>query len=197
MDPVHFCLLLQQSSGKVTKQRPRTALPFRPQRKTMNQLTTLRLGAFLILSAAAGAWSAASGAPARLGPAVPLSVTSAHLAPRDAARADRRIAIRDAGGSGGAGAPAVSTAGNATYGILHAEFKDAASCSALNVPGATVFNRFDRWADIWYPAENTEAQKGVASAPGIVWVEIGHRCSVPPPPAAKEARGRGVPESIV
>lgn len=142
-------------------------------------------------------WAAAAKAPVNLGPPVKLTTTatSGRIAPQDVAMVKGMVGTKQAGGA--SSEPAAQPQGDTVYAIAHTEFKDAASCAALNPPGITVFNRYDKWADLWFKAGDKDALNSVTSAPGVVWVDIGRRVSVPPPPAAKEARGRGVPESIV
>ncbi len=86
--------------------------------------------------------------------------------------------------------------GQELYSPWHLEFDSAASCEAFKVPGASVFARFDRWADIFVP-QRADVRQAVARAAGLVWIDPEGNVILPPPPPAGEVASRATPEPIV
>jgi len=89
----------------------------------------------------------------------------------------------------------VRRAGNQFY-VVHVEFKDADSCGAFEVPGVTVFHRFQKWADLFAPGDDATLN-AIDRAPGYVWKEFGADITEPPPPPGLPAASRGASETIV
>lgn len=132
-----------------------------------------------------------------LGPAVPLVLGSSD---GRVSAADVSMARALQAGMPGAGTGSEAVApqqANSTYLVAHAEFDSAESCKKLSGPGFRVFNRYDRWADVFVDTSQPNALKGVTTAPGVVWVELGRRVAVPPPPETKTAASRAPAEPIV
>lgn len=140
--------------------------------------------------------AAGKAAPKRtLGPAVALALggSEGRISAADVAMARTLQA-----GTPSTGSDAVTPQqANSTFLVAHAEFDSAESCKKLSGPGFRVFNRYDRWADVFVDTSQTDALKGVTTAPGVVWVEIGRRVTVPPPPETKTAASRAPAEPIV
>jgi subtilisin family serine protease len=118
----------------------------------------------------------------------------AHVSPRE----QRAIAALRAGAE--EPIDGVVRLDRADYVVRNVEFTDAESCAAFDVPGATVFNRFDRFADVFvlddlrgYDA-TLEAMRG---AKGYVWDEFSGRVISPPPPVGKRTTTRATPDAIV
>lgn len=92
----------------------------------------------------------------------------------------------------------------ARYFGVHLEFDSAASRQKFNVNGATVFSSFDRFADVYVPANaaGTDFDRGVVTdiinSAGFVWMDPPEEILLPPPPPpVAGAPTRGVPEQIV
>ncbi|HWA98941.1 MAG TPA: S8 family serine peptidase [Pirellulales bacterium] len=85
------------------------------------------------------------------------------------------------------------------YLVHFVEFKDADSCSKFNVPEITVFDRFERFADVFIPVDNKvdDRLKALRAAPGYVWDEFGAESIAPPPITGNKGTSRAVPEAIV
>jgi minor extracellular serine protease Vpr len=153
----------------------------------------------LVFAATGAAWAAAPKAPAvkKLGPPVRLTVgAAAPVSPADTAAIQSIWAIAK-GGDASASDVVAPQPGGETFIVLHAEFDGAEACRKLEAPGVHVFSRFDRWADIFIPAGDPAALKAVTAAPGIVWVEVGRRVTVPPPAPGRTAASRSQAETIV
>jgi len=86
--------------------------------------------------------------------------------------------------------------GEERYSPWHLEFDSAASCDAFKVPGAAVFARFDRWADVFVPVR-ADVRMAVLRAPGLVWNDPEGNLILPPPPPVGEVASRATPEPIV
>ncbi len=141
--------------------------------------------------------SRGAGLKRTLGPVVPLAMgnTPGQLSPADAGVAQALQA--GAPPTGPAADGATTQQENSTYLVAHAEFDSAESCSKLNAPGVRVFNRFEKWADVFVDTKEASALKSVTTAPGVVWVELGRRVTVPPPPETRTAVSRAPAEPIV
>lgn len=171
-------------------------------RRNITILTSL-----LALTGTAVAWSAPARKPAqpaggvkRFGPPLALTAfrTSGRLSPEDAVSIN--VLLIGAKQADGSNPPAVREEGPASYLAMHAEFENAAACQAacdaLPAKGASPYSRFDRWADFWVKADDA-SRNALLQSPGLVWVDIGRRLNVPPPPAPKPAESRSRPEEIV
>jgi subtilisin family serine protease len=95
-------------------------------------------------------------------------------------------------------------AGSNIYDVLNVEFESARSCNSFNIRGATVFNRFERFADVFVPMDTGSGSPGeavynaVLSAPGAVAVEKVGRAVAPPPVSVQPGPStRQPPEQIV
>lgn len=171
----------------------------------MHRNTPLLAG-MLLLSAAAVGWSApAKNAPISAKPgkrySAPVALTAAsagRISPEDAVSVN--VLLIGSKQADGSNPPAVQQEGPAAYVAMHAEFKDAAACQAacdaLPAKGATPYSRFDRWADFWVKTDDA-SRSAVLASPGLVWVDIGRRLNVPPPPAPQVAAVRSSSEDIV
>jgi len=88
--------------------------------------------------------------------------------------------------------------GSTSYLVYNLEFKDADSCKELKVDGVTVFNRLDRFADVFVATDvYNEAVKAIQAAKGYVWHELTSAVHAPPPEIGKKAASRATPEQIV
>jgi subtilisin family serine protease len=70
------------------------------------------------------------------------------------------------------------------YAILHVEFDSADACQALKVEGAYPLTRFQKWADVMVRVDQSAEKvlQGLTSSKGFVWLDVGDRAYVPPPP---------------
>jgi len=110
--------------------------------------------------------------------------------------ASRGARVLDAGAPGTpeqVAPPAAPT----TYTVLHAEFATPEACAQLSAPNVSVISRHANWADLFIPSGDDAALKAVTGAPGVVWVDVGRRVSVPPPPTPRLAASRAPAETIV
>lgn len=159
----------------------------------------------LLLTGAAVGWSAPAPktrpASKRYVRATTLGMESreTRIAPADAASIQvLLVGAKQAGVADNA--PAVPAAGPDSYLLFQAEFETPQACQAaveaLPPRGAYAFNRFDRWADFFVKPEEA-ARTAVLSSPGLVWVDIGRRVEVPPPPREVKGASRANPEAIV
>lgn len=89
--------------------------------------------------------------------------------------------------------------GPARYVVQYVEFKDAEACNNFKVDGATVYNRFDRFADVFIVADNNAMKvlAAIRSAPGYVWDEFASNVYAPPPIIGPKGVSRATPEAIV
>ena len=91
--------------------------------------------------------------------------------------------------------------GPALYLVHNIEFTDAAACNALDVENVFVFNRFDRFADVFVLYENKEkcAQRlaAVRASNGYVWDEFAGAANAPPTRIGQVTASRATPEPIV
>ncbi len=95
------------------------------------------------------------------------------------------------------GTPAVRPAmGSQSYRVFHLEFKDAASAQTFQVQGVSVFNRFDRFLDVFVEPDRAILRKMV-SAPGLRWADGAGQVKAPPPPQINEVPARALSEEIV
>ncbi|HWA97089.1 MAG TPA: S8 family serine peptidase [Pirellulales bacterium] len=85
------------------------------------------------------------------------------------------------------------------YLVHFVEFHDAASCERLSVEGISVFNRLERFADIYVLADDkTEDRlKALRALPGYVWDEFSTDAFAPPARVGERDGVRAVPEEIV
>jgi len=132
----------------------------------------------------------------RYGPPTTLQVTTpGRIAPADSA-AIREVRTRGAEAPGDpqqVAPPAAPTA----YTVVHAEFNTPEACAQLKAPNVFTISRFQKWADLFIPSGDDAAFKTITSAPGVVWVDVGRRVTVPPVPALKTAASRAPADSIV
>lgn len=146
-------------------------------------------------------WAQGKSAPKRkaFGAAAALQAgAKVAIAPGDLAyvTAGRGVRAADAGAPGSpeqVTPPAAPTA----YTVLHAEFATPEACAQLNAPNVHLISRHANWADVFIPAGDDAALKSVTGAAGVVWVDVGRRVSVPPPPTARPAASRAPAETIV
>ena len=125
-------------------------------------------------------------APRRMDP-------SARITPRE-----RRVLTAVRGGKTRSAADGAVQSADASYVVHNIEFKDIESCQKFQVDGATVFNRFDRFADVFIVADD-DADKVVAairSANGFLWEEFAGSVHAPPPPVGVKSASRAIPETI-
>lgn len=89
--------------------------------------------------------------------------------------------------------------GPARYVVQYVEFKDADSCNQFKVEGATVYNRFDRFADVFIVADNNAMKvlAAIRATPGYVWDEFASNVYAPPPIVGPKGTSRATPEAIV
>ena len=86
------------------------------------------------------------------------------------------------------------------YEVFNAEFRSEDTQRRFSVSGATVFNRFDRFADFFIKADEQAETvlRNVNSADGLVWFEWAGTAEAPPPlPIRRGPRARGEAEKIV
>ena len=86
------------------------------------------------------------------------------------------------------------------YHVINIEFDNARSCENFEVRGAHVFNRFERFADVFIPVNRQAEQtfERIRQASGVVWIETAVKLTAPPPPRARIApRTKQPPEPIV
>jgi subtilisin family serine protease len=93
-------------------------------------------------------------------------------------------------------APVVK-AGATTYTAWSAEFESEEKRKNINVPGVHLFARFDRWADMFIPAQDEETLKKVIES-GVVRMDMQRRVTIPPIPGRiSRVPTRGKPDPIV
>jgi subtilisin family serine protease len=88
--------------------------------------------------------------------------------------------------------------GDKVYGAWNVQFKTALDCENFDVPGVTIITRFDRFADVFLPA-NRETFEKVAQSPGLEWIELNRKYVIPPlprPVPSKES-SKQIPDPIV
>jgi subtilisin family serine protease len=146
-------------------------------------------------------WAQGKAAPKKkqFGPATALQVASkSTITPGDQAYiiASRGVRVADAG-MPGAPEQVAPPAAPTTYTVLHAEFATPEACAQLAAPNVHVISRHANWVDAFIPAGDEAAMKAVTGAAGVVWVDVGRRISVPPPPVARPAASRAPAETIV
>lgn len=85
------------------------------------------------------------------------------------------------------------------YAVFNLEFDSSAACERFAVPGVSVFNRFDRWADVFVPYDGNVLRQ-VLAAPGLAWSELAESGVLPPPPIAEPtppAPSKGQKENVI
>jgi len=89
--------------------------------------------------------------------------------------------------------------GPARYVVQYIEFKDKEACNKFKAEGVTVYNRFDRFADVFIVADNNaiKALNAIRTAPGYVWDEFASNVYAPPPIVGAKSTSRATPEAIV
>lgn len=102
---------------------------------------------------------------------------------------------------------ALAQTGAQTYAVFNLEFKDEQSRKAFNVPDASVFSAFKRFADVFVPTKRAPngtividptVTQAIGSAPGLVWYEQASLATAPPPPpAAIGPATQAIPDRIV
>jgi subtilisin family serine protease len=152
----------------------------------------------LLLGVGSVGWAQGKAAPKpKLGPPVKLVVgAGARIAPTDesyVASAQTRIANPEPGAPEPVAPPAAAT----MYTVVHAEFATAEACAQFQAPNVHVITRHSRWGDYFIPSGDAAALKAVTGAQGVVWVDIGRRVTLPPPPTAQPAASRAPAEPIV
>lgn len=86
------------------------------------------------------------------------------------------------------------------YVVLLVEFDSQASRERFRVPGATVYSAFERFADMYLPADDSFEQvfRAVLNSPGLRWLDPPTLVEVPPTPSLKPGPvTRAVPEEII
>lgn len=97
------------------------------------------------------------------------------------------------------GHPAAIQAGQTRYAVCNLLFTDAEHCAAFSVPGVSVFHRFQQFADVFVPLDET-VLKSVGSIPGLLAMELDSVIALPLPPKAVLETSRGeppAPEKII
>ncbi len=108
-------------------------------------------------------------------------------------------AFRDSPGADTRRTMVVKTALTSEYYVLHVEFIDPEHCKNFKSEGATVFNRFERFADLFIDSrKNPMDVLFKDDKAGIAWFDFDSVALAPPPPVARESseRPRGV-ETVV
>lgn len=85
------------------------------------------------------------------------------------------------------------------YTVIHLEFRDADACQRFKAEGAQVFNRFERFADLFINSgKNLNDVLFKDANHGIVWFDFATRAVAPPPrPTTRSTeRARGVADII-
>ena len=101
-----------------------------------------------------------------------------------------------------AGVP-LPRSGKSTYIVYNLEFDGPEACGRFNPEGITVYNRFDRFADLYVPYQTDQqvarAQLAIRTAAGLVRAESGGLISPPPLPEPEASRTRAPvsPEAVV
>jgi subtilisin family serine protease len=85
------------------------------------------------------------------------------------------------------------------YVVHNVEFKDAEACKQFKIEGVNVFNRFDRFADVFIVAGDSPQKvvDQIHAAPGFLWEEFSGSAQAPPPLIGAQGTSRAVPEQIV
>lgn len=98
-------------------------------------------------------------------------------------------------GSEGTAKPYVTVRQDAKpYEAWHLEFRTAADCAAWNPIAGKVFNRYEKWADVFVPANSLRV---LNLAGGLVWMDRGQGGIIPPLPPEEPVASRGTTEPIV
>lgn len=162
------------------------------------------LASVLVLAAAYLA-SAPAAAPAKSKLAVPAGRGAVAHSPRRMTAAERltpleaRAFAASASPTARGSSEGVIERGPARYVVQYVEFQDAASCEKFQVEGATVYNRFERFADVFIVADNNAMKvlEAIRAAPGYVWDEFASNVYAPPPIIGPQGTSRATPEAIV
>jgi subtilisin family serine protease len=85
------------------------------------------------------------------------------------------------------------------YLCLNVAFDSAQSCRDFDVPGTYVLARFDKYLDVFVPADDEKVVDDFFAARGLVWLEIARSSVLPPParPAMSEEKSRAIPDKIL
>lgn len=93
--------------------------------------------------------------------------------------------------------PSIGTQEGKSYRVFHLEFVDSASARGLEVDGVTVFNRFDRFADVFVQPDRATLKR-LAAVPGLRWADSAGSIEAPPPVGLNETGStRALTEEIV
>jgi subtilisin family serine protease len=116
------------------------------------------------------------------------------VSPSDLTAFRTALAAPNSGNRAGA---AVVKQGADVYTAWSAEFESEERRKSMNVPGVHVFARFERWADLFIPANDEEALRRVLDS-GVIRMEMQQRVTLPPVPVRNSrVPTRGKPDLIV